>query len=173
TRYSEGRGHGFLGPVASLPRAMSYPTPLLGDGLSFGDEGFRVDLPGGAYLGWIAFERGGFWEAEQSGYTRADVRVNGVTVTGHDFAPAAPHFFLEDLEIADLARIEDDLVRPAHAITRFRFQAAAGQNLFTLAVTGAVGTPLRVAGLLLAPDTPAGAAFLDAHEKRQHGAVRA
>src|SRR5262249_48434677 len=92
TGYSAERGFGFLGPVGSIPRAMSYPTPLLGDGLSFGPEGFRVDLPGGAYLGWIAFERGGFWEGEQSGYARAEVKVNGLAVAGHDSSRAGPHF---------------------------------------------------------------------------------
>lgn len=174
TAYAPERGFGFLGPVtAPLLRTMSYPTPLLGDGLAFGDTGFRVDLPGGAYLGWIAFERGGFWEDEQCGYDRAEVRVNGAAVAAHAFSRAAPHFLFEDLEIVDLAHIEADLVRPAHAVTRFRFQAAPGANVFTLAVTGAGPTPLRVAGLILAPDTPAGAAFLDAHEERQRAAVAA
>ncbi len=164
TRYAPERGFGLLGLAGSIEHAMSYPTPLLGDGLSLPAEGFRVDLPGGAYLGWVAFERGGFWEGEQSGYEHAELRVNGLPVTGHDFARSAPHFLFEDLELTDLAQIEDKLVRPAHAITRFRFQAAAGANVFTVAVTGAGPNPLRVAGLLLAPDTPAGAAFLDAHE---------
>src|SRR5262249_53747612 len=147
--------------------------PLLGDGLSLGPEGFRVDLPGGPYLGWIAFERGGFWEGEQTGYAHADVQVNGVTVAGHDFSRAAPHFLFEDLELTDLAQIGDKLVRPAPATPRFRFQAAAGANVFTVAVTAPDGNPLRVAGLILAPDTPDGAAFLDAHEQRQRKAIAA
>ena len=173
TSYTPERGFGLLGPAGAIEHAMSYPTPLLGDGLALGPEGFRVDLPGGAYQGWIAFERGGFWEGEQSGYARAEVRVNGEAVTGHDFARSAAHFLFEDLELTDLAEIEDKLVRPAHAITRFRFQAAAGANVFTVAVTGAGPNPLRTAGLLLAPDTPAGAAFLDAHEARQRAAIAA
>jgi hypothetical protein len=173
TQYTPAQGFGFLGTPGSIPRAMSYPTPLLGDGLSFPDEGFRVDLPGGAYLGWVAFERGGFWEDEQSGYAHADLLVNGAVVTGHDFAPGAPHFLFEDLELTDLAQIEEKLVRPAHAITRFRFQAAAGADVFTVRVTAPGKSPLRVAGLLLAPDTPAGAAFLDAHEQRQREAIAA
>ena len=173
TPYTPGRGHGFLGPVKGVGRPMSYPTPLLGDGLPLGDAGFRVDLPGGAYLGWIAFERGGFWEGEQSGYEHAEVRVNGVVVTGHDFGRSRAHFFFEDTELTDLARIEDTLVRPAHAITRFRFDAARGANVFTLAVTAPSGPPLRVAGLILAPDTPEGRAFLDAHDRRQSDAIAA
>ncbi len=173
TAYTPALGFGLLGPAGSLPRAMSYPTPLLGDGLAWDRGGFRVDLPGGAYLGWIAFERGGFMEGEQCGYAHAEVHVNGAVVTGHDFSPAAPHFLFEDVEITDLGQIEDRLVRPAHAITRFHFAAAAGANVFTVAVTGATDTPLRVAGLLVAPDTPAGAAFLDAHEQRQRLAIAA
>src|SRR5262249_26225421 len=142
----------------------SYPTPLLGDGVSFGASGFRVDLPGGAYQGLVAFERGGFWEGEQCAYDHADVQVNGVVVAGHDFSRGGPHFLFEDLELTDLSQIEDRLVRPAHAITRFRFQAERGANVFTIAATRPNGNPLRVAGLLLAPDTPEGAAFIDAHE---------
>jgi hypothetical protein len=171
TRYTAERGFGFLGETRALRFPMSYPTPLLGDGIAPGESGFRVDLPGGAYVGVVSFERGGFWEGEQSGYEHADLLVNGAVVTGHDFSPSGPHFLFRDLEITDPARIEADLVHPAHAITRFRFQAAAGQNVFTLAVKAPNRNPLRIAGLLLAPDTPAGAAFLDAHEARQHEAI--
>jgi hypothetical protein len=163
TRYTPERGHGFLGPLPPVTRPLSYPTPLLGDGLPLG-EGLRVDLPGGAYLGWIAFERGGFSEDEQSGYERAALLVNGAVAAAHAFSRGGPHFLFEDTELTDLAQIEERLVRPAHAITRFRFEARPGGNVFSLAVEGATGLPLRVAGLLLAPDTPAGAAFLDAHE---------
>jgi hypothetical protein len=173
TRYDPAKGFGLLGPVVSLPRSMSYPTPLLGDGLALGDGAFRVDLPGGPYQGWIAFERGGFWEGEQCGYDRAEVRVNGAPAAAHDFSRSAPHFLFEDLEIGDLSRIEEHLVSPAHAATRFHFQARPGENLFTVAVTGSGPNPLRVAGLLLAPDTPEGTAFLDAHEARQRAAIAA
>ena len=172
TLYDAARGYGMVGgePEATR-RPMSYPTPLLGDGLAWNRGGFRVDLPGGAYLGWIAFERGGFMEGEQCGYAHADVLVNGAVVTGHDFSPAGPHFLFEDTEVADPARIEDDLVRPAHAPARFSFTAAKGENLFTLAVASPGAHPLRVAGLFLAPDTPEGRAYLDAQERRQHDAV--
>ncbi len=173
TQFTAERGFGFLGPVGSLPHAMSYPTPLLGDGLSLGDTAFRVDLPGGAYRGWVAFERGGFFEGEQSEYERAEVRVNGVAVAVHASSRGRPHFLFEDLDVTSLDQIEDRLVQPAHAVTPFRFQAVAGANLFTVAVTGAGEIPLRVAGLLLAPDTPEGAAFLDAHAARQRAAIAA
>jgi hypothetical protein len=170
TLYSPERGFGFLAKVGPGMRPLSYPTPLLGDGLPLGN-GFRVDLPGGAYLGWIAFERGGFSEDEQCGYERADVLVNGETVAGHFSDRSWHHFLFEDTEITDLARIEPDLVRPAHQITRFRFDARAGENVFALAVQGEGPNPLRVAGLIVAPDTPEGEAFLDEHEKRQSAAV--
>src|SRR5580704_6911107 len=168
TAYDAARGYGMLGGAPeATSHPMSYPTPLLGDGLAWDRGGFRVDLPGGPYLGWIAFERGGFTEGEQCGYAHADVLVNGAVVTGHDFSPAAPHFLFEDTEIADPARIEDDLVRPAHAPARFSFQAAKGASVFTLSVTSPAGRPLRVAGLFLAPDTPAGRSYIDAQERRQ------
>jgi hypothetical protein len=174
TAYTAERGFGMLGgPPSTLRFAMSYPSPLLGDGLAFDKGGFRVDLPGGKYLGWIAFERGGFWEDEQSGYAHADVLVNGAAVTGHDFSPSGAHFFFEDTEITDPAQIEEKLIRPAHAVSRFRFEAARGGNVFTLAVSAPRLLPLRVAGLFLAPDTPEGSAFIDAHERRQREAIAA
>ena len=170
TTYEAARGWGFLGPVGDPVRSLSYPSPLLGDGLPLG-RGFRVDLPGGPYVAWIGFERGGFTEGDQCSYEHADVLVNGAAVTGHDFGKSAPHFRFEDTEVTDPAQIEDTLVRPAHAITRFRFDARRGENVFRLSVRGEGPNPLRVAGLVLAPDTPAGAAFLDAHEARQREAI--
>ncbi|APR82235.1 Hypothetical protein A7982_07584 [Minicystis rosea] len=170
TTYDPARGYGLLGPIGDPVRSLSYPTPLLGDGLPLG-RGFRVDLPGGPHLGWIAFERGGFSEGDQCAYDHADLLVNGTAVTGHDFGRSAPHFRFEDTEVTDPAQIEEALVRPAHAPTRFRFEARRGENVFSLAVQNEGRNPLRVAGIILAPDTPEGAAFLDAHEQRHHDAI--
>jgi hypothetical protein len=167
TKFEADKGFGFIGEApVGLGKAMSYPTPLLGDGLPLAG-GFRVDLAGGDYVGWIAFERGGFWEAEATGYSHADVKLNGAVVTGHDFTPTGPHFLFEDLEITDPKDIVDKLVWPSHQVTRFKFKAAAGQNVFTIDTKDLTGPPLRVAGLLLAPDTPEGNAFLDKHEAAQ------
>ncbi len=173
TLYSAERGFGLLAPpVDVLSRSMSWPSALLGDGLDL-PRGFRVDLLAGKYLGWIAFERGGFWEGEASSYERARLLVNGVEVHAHDFRANASAFFFEDTELSSLDQIEERLIRPAAAISRFSFEADPGANVFTLDVTRPVGPPLRVAGLLLAPDTPEGRAFLDAQDARQTQAIRA
>lgn len=174
TQYTPERGYGLLGSKpARIERSMSYPTPLLGDGLGFDDGGFRVDLDGGDYLGWIAFERGGFWQNESPGYRRAALAVNGAVACEHEFTESGPHFFFEDTELTDASQIEEQIIRPAAAIRRFSFKAAPRGNTFTLRVEGATGSPLRVAGLFLAPDTPAGRAFLDAEEALQSRAIRA
>jgi hypothetical protein len=174
TRYTPERGYGFLGDnPARIQKSMSYPTPLLGDGLGFPEGGFRVDLDGGDYLGWIAFERGGFWEDESAGYRRAALSINGSVVCAHDFTPSGPHFFFQDTELTDPAQIEDRIIRPAAAIQRFSWKAQRGANTFTLSVDGAEGSPLRIAGLFLAPDTPSGRAFLDTHDALQSRAIRA
>ena len=91
TKFDPKTGYGFIGePPIGLSKAMSYPTPLLGDGLPLGAgegshaptaSGFKVTLPGGDYQGWIAFERGGFWEDEASGYSHADLKVDGTMST--------------------------------------------------------------------------------------------
>ncbi len=170
TLYAPEQGYGFLAAIPDSIRPLSYPTPMLGDGLPLG-RGFRVDLKGGSHVGVIAFERGGFSEDEQASYRRADLLVNGVAVTGHDFSHGGPHFLFQDTEITDLSQIEDKLVRPAHAMARFRFEAKPGENVFSLAVRDPEGTKLRVAGMVIAPDTPEGAAFLAEHEARQSKAM--
>jgi hypothetical protein len=131
-----------------------------------------VDLAGGPYTGWIAFERGGFWEEEATGYTRAALLVNGEEAHAHDFTPSGPHFLFQDVEITSAADVAEELVWPAHAIHRFSFTAQPGRNVFALKVDGRTGPPLRVAGLILAPDTPEGRAFIDAHEERQRRGVK-
>jgi hypothetical protein len=174
TLYTPERGFGMLGKTKEfLLRCTSFPTTLLGCGLGFDAGGFRVDLPGGKYLGWVAFERGGFWEGEDSGYAHAALLVNGVTAHEHDFSPAGPHFAFEDTELTRLDQIEAKLVRPAAAIARFSFEAARGGNVFTLEETRPNRNALRVAGLFLAPDTPEGRAFLDAQDHLQSQAIAA
>lgn len=173
TRFTAERGYGFLGrgPRKGV-QPMSYPTPLLGDGLALGAEGFRVDLKGGRYVGWVAFERGGFWMREAAGYARAELSANGAVVHAHDFTPEGASFLFEDTEITDPAAVEERLVRPAAAIARFTFDARPGSNVLTLATTGRRGPELRLAGLVLAPDTPEGRAFLDAHDALESKAIR-
>jgi hypothetical protein len=174
TLYTKERGFGMLGQTkAFLFRCTSFPTTLLGCGLGLDAGGFRVDLPGGKYLGWVAFERGGFWEGEASGYEHAALLVNDVVVHEHDFSPAGTSFFFEDTELTRLDQIEAKVVRPAAAIARFSFDATSGGNVFTLAETRPNHTPLRVAGLFLAPDTPEGRAFLDAQDRLQSEAIAA
>ncbi|MCZ7644829.1 MAG: hypothetical protein M5U26_06030 [Planctomycetota bacterium] len=171
TRFDAAKGFGLLADGRALGKNMSFPTPLLGDGVAWPDKGFQVDLPGGKYLGWIAYERGGFWEDEFAGYAKAELKLNGAAVSAHEFTPDGPHFFFQDVELTDMAKLAETCVWPAHAITSFTFEAAKGANVFTLHVTGLIGYPLRVAGLILAPDTDEGKAFLAAHEARQREAI--
>jgi hypothetical protein len=175
TLYTPERGYGMLGRTkAFLLLQTSYPSPLLGSGLGWEEGGFRVDLPaGGDYLGWIAFERGGFWEGEASSYEHAKLLVNGAVVHEHDFSPAGPHFFFEDTELTSLDEIESKVVRPAAAVARFAFKAQKGGNVFTLDLTRPSRSPLRVAGLFVAPDTAEGRAFLDAQDHLQSQAIAA
>lgn len=173
TVYPGTAGFGFTGPTPTFLRdSATYPSPLLGDGLAWGDSAFDVDLPGGPTIGWIAFERAGFWETEDeaTGYTLAALSANGAEVHRHTFSPAGPHFFFEDLEITTMADAWPKLIVPAHAISRFTFSAKPGKNTFTLRTQDLRGPPLRVAGLFLAPDTPEGKRYIDALEERQRAA---
>jgi hypothetical protein len=168
TLYTPERGYGMVGDNAScLTKVMSYPTPMLGKGLALPGKGFRVDLPGGNYIGWVAFERAGFWENEYCGYTHAALKVNGVTVHEHDYSRTGRDFLFQDTEITDMAQLADRLIWPAHAISAFKFEAAKGANVFTIELKDSNEFPLRIAGLILAPDTGEGKAFIKAHEELQ------
>ena len=157
TLYTPERGRGMAGGrPSSIPEPLPFPTRMLGDGLSLPAGGFRVDLAGGEYLGWIGFERGGFWENQAAVYSHAALKVNGVTVHEHEYSPTGRDFLFQDTEITDMGQLADKLFWPAHAIHTFRFHAAKGGNVFTLDLQGSSGLPLRVAGLILAPDIPQG-----------------
>lgn len=174
TRYDPARGFGLLaGEVKTVRGPMSYPTPLLGDGLALPEGGFRVDLPAGKYIGWIAFERGGFWEGDAASYTHAQLTVNGEVAHEHASSPDAAHFLFQDTEVTDLREIADKLILPAHAAARFSFYAREGQNVFSVVADGqAKDAPkLRTAGLVIAPDTSEGRAFMDAHLALQKKAI--
>ncbi|HYE07227.1 MAG TPA: hypothetical protein VEL07_17060 [Planctomycetota bacterium] len=174
TIYAPG-GYGLLSRNSRvLSQAMPYPTPMLGDGIAWPDEGFAVDLPGGDYVGMIAFERGGFWGVNESaGYRRAALSANGAVVHEHASSPSDVYFQFEDTEVASMAEAVDKLIFPAHVVSRIAFAAAPGRNVFTLAVEGSTRYPLRVAGLILAPATAEGRAFIDAHEHLQRTAFTA
>ncbi|MFO0593475.1 MAG: hypothetical protein U0441_38390 [Polyangiaceae bacterium] len=172
TMYTDDTGFGFVpgtGKPTFLKSAATYPSPLLGDGLAWEDAQFAVNLPGGKYLGWIAFERAGFWEAddEATGYFEASLSVNGAEAHRHPFDRSGPHFFFEDVEVTKMEDAWDKLVRPACAIAHFSFEAKPGRNTFSVAAKHPRGPSLRVAGMFLAPDTPAGLGFIDAMEQRQ------
>ncbi|HYE04258.1 MAG TPA: hypothetical protein VEL07_01945 [Planctomycetota bacterium] len=172
TAYDASRGYGLTGGAQSLKWDMAYPTTLLGDSLHW-QRGFRVDLPkGGTYLGIVAFERGGFWGGnEATAYASLTLSANDTVVHRDESSRDATHFAFQDVEIVDPQRIVDDLILPAAGWKRFAFDAATGGNTFTVAVQDMVGFPIRVAGLILAPDTAEGRAFLDAHEQLQRQAT--
>ncbi|HYF50011.1 MAG TPA: carbohydrate binding domain-containing protein [Planctomycetota bacterium] len=168
TQYNPQNRFGSIAAGASTAeQEASWPTPLLGSGLSFPKEGFRMDLEGGDYIGWVAFERGGFWEHDRCFYTEAELQLNGTPVHQHEFDRAGVHFFFQDTEILSMDEVAEKLVWPAHQISNFKFKAAAGANIFTLATKNTSGKPLRIAGLIVAPDTDAGRAFIAAHEALQ------
>jgi hypothetical protein len=175
TYYNPDVKYGFVDAGAkSISRGMIHPTPLLGDGLAWPSSGFRVDLSGGEYLGWVAFERGGYWgENESCQYEHAALTANGTVVHEHRFSVNGIHFKFEDTEITDLADVCEKLLWPAHQISRFKFKAQQGANFFRLDMKNSIRMPLRVAGLILAPATPEGEKFIRDHEKLQRDAVTA
>jgi hypothetical protein len=172
TLYSTDKGYGMVsGGGRVLSVSMTYPTALLGDGIAWPADGFRVNLPGGDYIAWIAFERGGFWQGESAQYQKAILKLNGETVHEHESSPRDMHFLFEDTEISDLAEIVEKLIWPAHAVSMFPLKAAAGTNTFTLTVEGSLHLPLRVAGLIIAPANPEGKDFIKKHEQLQREAI--
>ncbi|NQZ68387.1 MAG: hypothetical protein HRT89_09970, partial [Lentisphaeria bacterium] len=173
SKYSSKRGYGLLGNPSKLNKAMSFPTPMLGTGLSFHDRGFRVDLAkAGKYKGWIVFERGGFSGDEYSNYEKATLKVNGKQVHSHTFATDGRDFFFQDTELTDMNELTEKLIWPAHAASHFRFTASKGGNTFTLKTTKTQMYPLRIAGLIIAPDTKVGRAFIGNHIAKQEKTIK-
>ena len=121
----------------ALHQFMAYPTPALGDGVAWPEAGFAVDLGGGAYRGWVAFERGGFWGGEAASYLSATLTCNSTAVHQHSYSRSGVHFLFQDTEITDWSQVADRLIWPAHAIATFSFVAREGANVFQLATTGA------------------------------------
>jgi hypothetical protein len=174
TLYAADKKFGFVGgPGKTLRKEMTWPTPMLGDGIVFPAGGFQVDLDGGDYIGVVAFERGGYWGPDEGCmYDHAAVKVNGSTVHEHDFTRSGLHFFFENTEITDLADVPDKLIFPANALNRFTFKATKGSNVVTVDVVNPrswIG--LRVAGLILAPDTAAGRDYIESHLAAQRKCI--
>jgi hypothetical protein len=166
TLYVADKKFGFVGgPGKTIAKEMTWPTPMLGDGVAFPVGGFQVDLDGGAYIGFVAFERGGYWGPQEGcQYDHLAFTVNGAVAHEHDFSRSGLHFFFEDTEISDLAQVPERLVFPANALSRFRFKAAKGANVFAVDVRNPIGwIGPRVAGLVLAPESDDGREFIETH----------
>ncbi len=162
--FNGSKGYGFKGvSFANLKKHMSFPTPMLGDGMGMRSGSFDVNLKGGSYIGLIAFERGGFWGDEHSGYTEARLKANGKVAHKHAFTKDGIDFLFQDTEIENLDELADKLIWPAHAISEFTFDADNGKNSFTLETDNASRYPLRIAGLIIAPNTKDGKEFIQHH----------
>ena len=170
--YNVKRGYGLVGgKVSMLGNSMSFPTPMLGDGLGLTTGSFDVNLKKGAYIGLVAFERGGFWGDEYSAYSEARLKVNKNLAHKHGFTPDGIDFLFQDTEIKQLDELAEKIIWPAHAIHEFEFTAKDGRNSFTLETDDATGYPLRLAGLILAPDTKQGRAYLRHYSDAQKKAI--
>ncbi|MFH1569106.1 MAG: hypothetical protein ABIL09_14020, partial [Gemmatimonadota bacterium] len=104
--------------------------------------------------------------------TRATLTCNGQPVHEHTFSAAGSDFLFEDVELTEMDQVADRLVWPAHAVARCRFEATRGPNVLRLQVKGSRGLPLRVAALILAPDTRAGGEYLKGLVDEQRRLVR-
>ncbi|MBN1809332.1 MAG: hypothetical protein JW909_09720 [Planctomycetes bacterium] len=171
TVYDDDKGFGFDRAGAwGLGKVTPYPSPMMGNGLDFRGRRFRVRLPGGPYTGWIVFERSGFWGGEQAVYEKARLAVNGATVHQHEQSADTPYFAFQDLEILTQEQVVD-MVMARQKTADFSFRALAGVNEFEISTEGVKGLNLRVAGIVMAPDTAAGRDFVKAHKHLQRAAI--
>lgn len=171
TRWDEQKGFGLTGGAQALQKATPYPTPVLGDGIAMHDARFEVRLKGGRYLGWVLFERSGFWEDERSVYAKAAILVNGKVVHEHSAGLNDAFFRFQDIEVLTQDDVVHKLVMPRAAPADIAFDAVSGKNTITLRVEGERDHPPRLAGLVLAPDTPEGRKFIEAHKALQHETI--
>ncbi len=166
TKWDGNKGYGFAGEPRFFPKTTPYPTPVLGDGLMFDGAEFGVSLTGGPYAAWVIFERSGFWEGEQAAYAKLSIAVNGKCAYSRKDSPAAAYFDLQDLEVLNQKDLVEMVMR-RQGEGEFKFKAAPGRNRFRLIVKGLKGEPPRLAGMVLAPDTAEGRAFIEAHRAGQ------
>ncbi|HTL52842.1 MAG TPA: hypothetical protein VL860_09730 [Planctomycetota bacterium] len=171
-RWDNAKGYGLSGGPRAFGSSSPFPTPVLGDGIRMFDGRFEVKLPAGKYIGWVAFERSGFWEGEQAVYSHAALLVNGKVVHEHTVPKATPWFELEDSEILTQEDIADKMVMRRVKTADFAFDAIDDRNAFTVQCDGSDDAgQVRLGGLVLAPDTDAGRAFIAAHKKLQRDTI--
>lgn len=168
TYYKKDLGYGVQGNCRVWGE-LPLPTKVLGDGLSFGS--FQVDLAGGDYIGWFVMERSGFWSGEASSYQQFDLMLNGTSVSTHKQKAGDSYFHFQDVEITSQKEVVHNLVFERARETNFKFKATNGANRFKIRTQGAAGTPARLAGLVLAPDTKEGQAYLQRIKKEQYEQV--
>lgn len=173
TIYNPSIGHGFHRSGAwGLHKCTPYPTPMMGNGLDFKGTPFHVDLAGGPYRAWVVFERSGFWGGEQAAYKHAQLLMNGDVVHEHRQSGDEPFFAMQDREILTQDQVVD-MVLARQGTADFTFTAKPGKNTFTYETTGVTILNLRIAGLVVAPDTDAGRAFIQAHKDMQTAGIAA
>ena len=171
--YHARKGYGLAGgKVSMLGNSMSFPTPMLGDGLGIPSGSFDVDLKPGSYIAMIAFERGGFWGDEYSAYSEARIKINGKLAHKHAFSPDGIDFLFQDTEIERLDELAEKVVWPAHAIHEFTFTAKQGRNSLKIETDNLTGYPLRIAGLILAPNTPEGKEYIKFFSDEQKRVIK-
>lgn len=171
TSWDEQKGYGLTSGATAAQQDTPYPTPVLGDGVAMNDAQFEVRLKPGKYLGWMLMERSGFWEGEQACYRQAALVVNGKEVHRHQAKPDDAYFLFQDLEVLTQDDVVHKLVMARQQAADFAFEAVEGKNRFALAVEGVEGRPPRLAGLVLAPDTDEGRAYVEAHKKLQYETI--
>lgn len=169
--YTDEKGYGLSGGVRAFNKYSPFPTPVLCDGVRMFDGRFTAKLPAGKYLGWVVFERSGFWEGEQAVYSKLSFKANGATVHEHSIPKATPWFELQDEEVLTQEDIADKLVLKRVKTADFQFEAQDGRNEFTLDCDGVNDQPARLAALVLAPDTEVGRAYIAAHKKLQRDTI--
>lgn len=166
-RWDDAKGYGITPGATALKTSTPYPTFVMGDGLTMNRSALEVNLGGGKHIGWGIFERSGFWEGEQAVYTKAALLANGREVHSHSAQKDDAWFLLQDVEAVTQDDVTHKTVLPRQKVADFAFDAVKGKNSFTLTVEGAEGQPARLAGLVLAPDTEAGRAFIADHKRLQ------
>ena len=135
------KGYGISGGVGYVQPVTPYPTLVMGDGLRMHSASFDVRLKGGAYLGWVIFERSGFWEGQQGIYTKATLQANGAAVHSHSARRDDPWFFLQDVEVLTVEDLVQKMVLPRQQVADFKFDAVDGRNSFRLRLEGETNMP--------------------------------
>ena len=148
--YSAQTGLGFTSEVLGAhARDAAFGPALIRDAIECGGSKFRIDVPEGKYSVTVLYENSGFWDGEQARYSKRQIEVNGKVVWKDQRPDGIAHalYRFENVEPVNVD-IWDTYMAPELAAPVV-FEAEAGKDGLTMAMTADQGQSSRVSAIAI------------------------